>query len=124
MKLKRNRRSIEYWRKHYAQYTKGSLTIQQYVVKYDLVYRTFSDYVYKFRREDNNKFQNSFAKIKIIDEQSSNIKVEPNTISEDRAENRISSEIQLETPNQYKVSFGKGATLSDIKAVCEVVKCF
>ena len=124
MKLKRNRRSIEYWRKHYAQYTKGSLTIQQYVVKYDLVYRTFSDYVYKFRREDNNKFQNSFAKIKIIDEQSSNIKVEPNTISEDRAEDRISSEIQLETPNQYKVSFGKGATLSDIKAVCEVVKCF
>jgi len=95
MKLKRNRRSIEYWRKHYAQYTKGSLTIQQYVVKYDLVYRTFSDYVYKFRREDNNKFQNSFAKIKIIDEQSSNIKVEPNTISEDRAEDRISSEIQL-----------------------------
>ena len=107
-------------RKHYTQYTKSSLNIQQYVVKYDLVYRTFSDYVYKFRREDKNKFQNSFARIKIIDEQSSNIKVEPNTISKDK----ISSEIQLETPNQYKVNFAKGTTLSDIKAVCEVVKCF
>ena len=124
MKLKRNRRSIEYWRKHYAQYTKGNLNIQQYVVKYDLVYRTFSDYVYKFRREDNNKFQKGFEKIKIIDEQSSNIKVEPNTISEDRAEDRILSEIQLETPNQYKVNFSKGAILSDIKAICEAVKCF
>lgn len=120
MKPKRNRRSVEYWRKHYTQYTKSSLNIQQYVVKYDLVYRTFSDYVYKFRREDKNKFQNSFARIKIIDEQSSNIKVEPNTISKDK----ISSEIQLETPNQYKVNFAKGTTLSDIKAVCEVVKCF
>lgn len=120
MKLKRNRRSIEYWRKHYAQYTKSSHNIHQYVVKHDLVYRTFSDYVYKFRREDKNKFQNSFAKIKIIDDQSSNVKVNPSTISEDR----ISTEIQLETPNQYKVSFGKGAALSDIKAVCEVVKCF
>ena len=120
MKLKRNRRSIEYWRKHYAQYTKGNLNIQQYVVKYDLVYRTFSDYVYKFRREDKDKFENSFAKIKIIDEQNCNAKINPSTIYQDR----ISSEIQLETPNQYKVSFGKGATLSDIKAVCEVVKCF
>ena len=120
MKLKRNRKSIEYWHKHYAQYTKGNLTIQQYVVKYDLVYRTFSDYVYKFRREDKGKFENSFAKIKIIDEQNCNAKINPSTISQDR----ISSDIQLETPNHYKVSFGKGATLSDIKAVCEVVKCF
>ena len=120
MKLKRNRRSIEYWRRHYTQYIKSSLNIHQYVVKYDLVYRTFSDYVYKFRKEDKNKYQNSFAKIKIIDEQSSNIKIEPNTISEDK----ISLEIQLETPNQYKVNFAKGATLSDINAVCEVIKCF
>ena len=120
MKLKGNRRSIEYWSKHYAQYTKGNLTIQQYVVKYDLVYRTFSDYVYKFRREDKDKFKNSFANIKFIDEQNCNAKINPSTTSQDR----ISSEIQLETPNQYKVSFGKGATLSDIKAVCEVVKCF
>ena len=41
----------------------------------DTIYRTFSDYVYKFRREDKDKFKNSFANIKIIDEQNCNTKI-------------------------------------------------
>ena len=113
-------RALEYWRKHYHQYITSNLKLGQYATNNNLTYRTFSDYVYKFKKEDRDEFKNSFAEIKIKDEKSTAIQVDVDIIPEER----IESEFKIETPNQYKVDFKKGMLISDIKTICETIKCF
>jgi len=120
MKTMKKQQDLEYWRKHYHQYITSTLKIGQYATDNNLTYRTFSDYVYKFKKEDREKFKNSFAEIKIKDEKITVIQDDVDIIPEER----IESEFKIETPNQYKVDFQKGMLISDIKAICETIKCF
>ncbi len=87
---------------------------------YNFFLKCSSGYIYKFKKEDREKFKNSFAEIKIKDEKIPVIQDDVDIIPEER----IESEFKIETPNQYKVDFQKGMLISDIKAICETIKCF